>query len=70
MVNGEPGPTRAYRRQVVDRPAIQQVDMVKEVRLNIKEEPTVGNGMVVNVLEAPFSRATIIARQSWSGSRA
>ena len=35
---------RAYRRQVVDRPAIPQVDMVVEVRLHIEEEPMVGNG--------------------------
>ena len=46
MVNGEPGPTRAYRRQVVDRPAIPQVNMVvdPEVRLHIEEEPMLGNG--------------------------
>ena len=44
MVNGEPGPTRTYRRQVVNRPAIPQVNMVVEVRLHIEEEPMLGNG--------------------------
>ena len=43
-LNGEPGPTRAYRRQVVDRPAKPQMDMVVEVRLHIEEEPMLGNG--------------------------
>ena len=44
MVNGVPGPTCAYRRQVVDSPAIPQVDMAVEVRLHIEKEPMVGNG--------------------------